>query len=127
MPFGAAPKCPLCGKSVYHAEKATGPGGDWHKMCLKCPDCNKLLDSTTVCEHEGLVYCKACYGRRYGPKGTRASMQHCDGDVPPPASSYESPSHSQAPAASGGPKFCSNCGTKFDEAPKFCSSCGTKV
>ena len=89
-------------RSVYAAEKAMGPGGDWHKTCLKvcpemlvffvflffvflllplvythrlysdlyssttiqCPDCNKLLDSTTLCEHDGLVWCKACYGKR---------------------------------------------------------------
>lgn len=31
--------------------------------------CGKFLDSTTVAEHEGLLYCKNCHGRKYGPKG----------------------------------------------------------
>ena len=31
--------------------------------------CNKLLDSTTVAEHEKTLYCKVCHGRKYGPKG----------------------------------------------------------
>ena len=31
--------------------------------------CNKFLDSTSCAEHERKLYCKTCYGRRYGPKG----------------------------------------------------------
>lgn len=31
--------------------------------------CRKALDSTTVAAHESEIYCKICYGRRYGPKG----------------------------------------------------------
>lgn len=76
---GGNPKCARCQKTVYANEKvvcaAKGKwqlGGshipDWHEACLKCPDCNKRLDSTTVAEHNGEVYCKACYGRRFGPK-----------------------------------------------------------
>ncbi|GAB6033229.1 Muscle LIM protein 1 [Chamberlinius hualienensis] len=38
-------------------------------MCFKCGLCNKLLESTTVAEHEGEVYCKQCHGRKFGPKG----------------------------------------------------------
>jgi len=67
--FGGAPKCPRCGKSVFFAEKATGPGGDWHKACLTCKDCGKSVDSTTMREHEGEAYCKACHGKNFGPKG----------------------------------------------------------
>ncbi|KAL0158791.1 hypothetical protein M9458_046867, partial [Cirrhinus mrigala] len=29
----------------------------------------KNLDSTTVAVHENEIYCKACYGKKYGPKG----------------------------------------------------------
>ena len=31
--------------------------------------CSKFLDSTTCAEHERKLYCKTCYGRKYGPKG----------------------------------------------------------
>lgn len=31
--------------------------------------CGKNLDSTTVAVHMDEVYCKACYGKKYGPKG----------------------------------------------------------
>ncbi|KAL3306948.1 Cysteine and glycine-rich protein 1 [Cichlidogyrus casuarinus] len=62
-------KCPKCGKSVYEAEKKLAAGKSWHKMCLKCGMCNKLLDSTTVAEHEGEVFCKQCHGRKFGTKG----------------------------------------------------------
>ena len=50
-------------------ERTLGPKGDWHKACLACADCKKRLDSTTLAERQGEVYCKACYGRNFGPKG----------------------------------------------------------
>merc|ERR1712001_433651 len=31
--------------------------------------CNKFLDSTTCAEHDRKLFCKTCYGRKYGPKG----------------------------------------------------------
>ena len=31
--------------------------------------CNKLLDSTTVSEHEAQLFCTKCHARKYGPKG----------------------------------------------------------
>ncbi|CAB3978734.1 cysteine and glycine-rich 1-like [Paramuricea clavata] len=50
--FGGGVRCKVCGKAVYHAERAEG-SPEFHKMCLKCSLCNKLLDSTTVTMHEG--------------------------------------------------------------------------
>lgn len=47
-----------------------GAGQEWHKMCFKCmaDGCNKILDSTTVADREGKIYCKACYAKTFGPK-----------------------------------------------------------
>lgn len=36
-------KCPTCQKTVYFAERVRSIGQDWHKLCLKCVNCNKLL------------------------------------------------------------------------------------
>jgi len=71
MPFKApdVAKCPKCSKSVYAAEEMLAAGEKWHKTCFKCGLCNKKLDSTNATEHERQLFCKQCYGRKYGPKG----------------------------------------------------------
>lgn len=69
MKFGGTEKCPRCGKSVYAAEKVVGAGSSWHKACFNCASCNKKLDSTTVSDKDGQIYCKGCYGKEFGPKG----------------------------------------------------------
>merc|ERR1711964_769157 len=71
MPFKPIemPKCPKCGKSVYAAEEKLAGGHKWHTGCFKCSMCNKMLDSTNCNERDSALFCKACYGRRYGPKG----------------------------------------------------------
>lgn len=66
---GDVAKCPKCDRSVYAAEEKVAGGYKWHKACFKCSVCNKMLDSTTCSEHEKHLYCKTCYGRKYGPKG----------------------------------------------------------
>eukprot|EP00128_Syssomonas_multiformis_P010018 Colp12_sorted_trinity150504_noHs@3229 len=66
---GAAEKCPRCAKSVYAAEKVTGAGASWHKACFNCKDCKKSLDSTTLADKDGEIFCKGCYGANFGPKG----------------------------------------------------------
>ncbi|CAL1548482.1 unnamed protein product [Lymnaea stagnalis] len=62
-------RCNRCRKVVYFAERVSGIGKVFHKVCFKCTNCNKGLDSTTVTEHAGQIYCKACYGKSFGPKG----------------------------------------------------------
>ena len=41
----------------------------YFQRCLRCAKCGKSLDSTTLNEHEEEIYCKACYGKCFGPKG----------------------------------------------------------
>eukprot|EP01136_Pigoraptor_vietnamica_P028798 Opistho-1_new@86660 len=67
--FGGGDKCPRCGKTVYLAEKVVGAGCSWHKTCFTCKDCNKGLDSTSLADKDGEIFCKACHAKRFGPKG----------------------------------------------------------
>uniref|UniRef100_A0A3B5KZS4 Cysteine-rich protein 2 n=1 Tax=Xiphophorus couchianus TaxID=32473 RepID=A0A3B5KZS4_9TELE len=65
-----ASKCPKCDKTVYF-EKVSSLGKDWHKLCLKCDRCNKLLTAGGHAElqHDGRPYChKPCYAALFGPK-----------------------------------------------------------
>ncbi|WP_395241607.1 LIM domain-containing protein [Salmonella sp. s51933] len=43
--------CPCCDNPVFSAEKAciSGKNGEvWHKHCLKCCECSKMLDKRTA-------------------------------------------------------------------------------
>lgn len=45
--------------------------GKQHKISVLSPPvvCRKGLDSTTLAIHDQEIYCKSCYGKKYGPKG----------------------------------------------------------
>lgn len=64
-----APKCDKCNKSVYKAEEIRAANKTFHKLCFKCNNCNKLLEPSLITEHQGDLYCKNCYGKKFGPKG----------------------------------------------------------
>ncbi|XP_003385691.1 PREDICTED: cysteine and glycine-rich protein 1-like [Amphimedon queenslandica] len=66
---GGPNACGRCNKTVYAAEKVVAAGKPWHKSCFNCAECNKKLESTTVTDNEGEIYCKGCYGAKFGPKG----------------------------------------------------------
>ncbi|KAJ3244192.1 Cysteine and glycine-rich protein 1 [Chytriomyces hyalinus] len=69
-PSTLAGGCPRCGKQVYFAEQILGPGGiKYHKLCFRCTDCGKGLDSTTMAENNSVLFCKTCHGKKFGPKG----------------------------------------------------------
>eukprot|EP00127_Corallochytrium_limacisporum_P002477 Clim_evm34s128 gene=Clim_evmTU34s128 len=73
---GGAPKCPVCSKSVYAAEKAEANSKSYHKLCLKCNTCNKLLDSTSLNERRDDIFCNGCYSKKFGPEGFGAARAH---------------------------------------------------
>ncbi|KAF9586500.1 hypothetical protein BGW38_003625 [Lunasporangiospora selenospora] len=67
---GGGDICPRCQKTVYAAESALAPGGSkYHKMCLRCVQCSKSLDSTNMTDRQGVPYCKTCYGKAFGAHG----------------------------------------------------------
>lgn len=49
----SAPKCPTCGKSVYFNEQVLALEKAWHKRCLKCAQCSKVLDAGMLNDREG--------------------------------------------------------------------------
>ena len=53
--------CPRCDKNVYFAEEVKGLGNVYHKLCFSCSACRKLLDSGSITEHDGKMYCNSCY------------------------------------------------------------------
>ncbi|CAG8527456.1 9172_t:CDS:2 [Ambispora leptoticha] len=61
--------CPRCSKAVYAAEAVLGAGVKYHKLCLRCVQCSKLLDSTNMTDRDGKIYCRLCYSKEFGPKG----------------------------------------------------------
>ncbi|XP_059829963.1 cysteine and glycine-rich protein 3 isoform X1 [Hypanus sabinus] len=67
--WGGGAKCAACDKTVYHAEEIQCNNRSFHKTCFVCMTCRKALDSTTMAAHEAEIYCKSCYGKKYGPKG----------------------------------------------------------
>ncbi|KAF9346836.1 hypothetical protein BGX26_001659 [Mortierella sp. AD094] len=80
---GGGDICPRCQKTVYHAESALAPGGSkYHKLCLRCVECSKSLDSTNMTDRQGAPYCKTCYGKAFGAKGygygSGSSMLHTE-------------------------------------------------
>lgn len=46
-----------------------GGGKVWHSACFRCQVCRTGLSSTTLNDKDGGIYCGACYGKQFGPKG----------------------------------------------------------
>ncbi|XP_074648396.1 ras association domain-containing protein 2-like [Tubulanus polymorphus] len=60
--------CQKCGKPVYFAERKTSLGKEWHRQCLRCEECGKVLNPGQHAEHKGLPYChRPCYQVLFGP------------------------------------------------------------
>eukprot|EP00727_Mastigamoeba_balamuthi_P014234 m51a1_g9433 putative cysteine-rich protein 2 (210) ;mRNA; r:434416-435324 len=69
MSTGGAKKCPACGKSVYFNEQVIFAQNMWHKACLKCTTCGKLLSLDKTLEHDAKPYCKHDYDAAFSLKG----------------------------------------------------------
>ena len=35
---------------------------------MRCATCGKGVDSTTITDRGGEIYCKACFAKQFGPK-----------------------------------------------------------
>ena len=74
--FGVgAPKCTVCDKSVFLAEKVQAVDRIWHKGCFTCGGtsdegaCGKKLTLDAYLSHGCDPFCKTCHMRLFGPSG----------------------------------------------------------
>jgi len=79
MPFVAQPseKCAACGRTVYETEKIIvedREGGSeqkkpYHKNCLRCEHCNKVLSIGGYSSVDGQFYCVPHFKQLFATKG----------------------------------------------------------
>ncbi|KAI4878065.1 hypothetical protein NFI96_011677 [Prochilodus magdalenae] len=129
--WGGGNRCVSCGGTVYHAEEVQCDGKSFHKSCFVCMVCRKGLDSTTVAIHDTELYCKSCYGKKYGPKGygygQGAGTLNMDrgerlGIKPEEAKTHRpttNPNSSKFAQKFGGSEKCARCGESVYAAEKI--------
>ena len=62
--------CPRCKGKVFHAERMLSKKHSFHKTCFSRLECQRPLDSMTFCDApDGEIFCKLCYGKKFGPHG----------------------------------------------------------
>eukprot|EP01123_Difflugia_compressa_P000207 TRINITY_DN10306_c0_g1_i1.p1 TRINITY_DN10306_c0_g1~~TRINITY_DN10306_c0_g1_i1.p1 ORF type:complete len:141 (-),score=24.29 TRINITY_DN10306_c0_g1_i1:100-522(-) len=133
-----APKCPTCNKTVYANEEVRAIDKAWHKRCLKCAKCAKVLEPGKLNDRDGNVYCNPCYSAVAGMKGYGfgvSSESHVSGGAAGVAPSDTSVVDTKtAGGVTGTATFCSGCGNKLAclscGSPQkyiYCPSCGTKI
>ncbi|KAG0366030.1 hypothetical protein BGZ54_005924 [Gamsiella multidivaricata] len=65
--FGGVTTCPRCHLAVSVMEQVPGPKNEkWHKKCLNCTGCKKVLDSSALTRGEGEAFCRACFNKTRG-------------------------------------------------------------
>ncbi|KNC79567.1 hypothetical protein SARC_08041 [Sphaeroforma arctica JP610] len=67
--FGGADKCAKCNKSVYAMEKTSCNETIYHKKCLRCNHCDKILTLGEYAGLEGVMYCKPHFKSLFALKG----------------------------------------------------------
>ncbi|KAF9910778.1 Four and a half LIM domains protein 5 [Linnemannia zychae] len=60
--FGGVTTCPRCQQAVGVMDQVPGPKNEkWHKKCLNCKECKKVLDSSALTRGEGEAFCRGCF------------------------------------------------------------------
>jgi len=84
--FGGAPKCPVCGKSVYMAEMVKFNDASYHKLCLRCTTCRKTLAANQAfVGSDKKIYCRTHLALVDGPKPAATPISKTVAAAPKPA------------------------------------------
>ncbi len=81
-------KCVKCAKPVYKIEEVKANDKIYHKICLKCYECNKTLDGTKVIEHAKATYCQKCY-TKIMTKNYKVSEIECEQTYELPTKNFD--------------------------------------
>jgi len=71
MPWGGAPKCPGCERSVYPMDQVIAADRKpFHNRCIRCQmfGCGNELTARTIHQYEGVNICEKCHDNIYRNK-----------------------------------------------------------
>jgi hypothetical protein len=66
---GGLSNCPVCDKKVFPMEKVSIDGDTYHKWCLRCSECNKVLSAGSYAKVHGVLFCKPHFQQLFKSKG----------------------------------------------------------
>lgn len=108
--FSDPEACPKCHAPVFEAERVLTKGGQYHRKCLGCSDCKRLLDCSTYYDgKDRQIYCKNCYAIKFGHLSRTDQTSEIENTFF---------------AASDGDIKCTGCSGKVFEAEKLLTSFG---
>ncbi|KAJ3214874.1 LIM domain and actin-binding protein 1 [Clydaea vesicula] len=61
--------CTVCNKIVYNMDRASADDKVFHKSCLKCGHCKKILSLGNYAALNGVMYCKPHFKQLFALKG----------------------------------------------------------
>eukprot|EP00842_Homolaphlyctis_polyrhiza_P003985 jgi/Hompol1/4588/HPOL_003733-RA len=66
--------CTVCTKAVYALERISVEGSVFHKNCLRCAHCSKVLSLGNYAAINGSFYCKPHFSQLFKLKGSYDSI-----------------------------------------------------
>eukprot|EP00037_Helgoeca_nana_P014199 m.132386 g.132386 ORF g.132386 m.132386 type:complete len:492 (+) comp22444_c0_seq3:90-1565(+) len=66
---GGLTMCHVCDKKVFPMEKVSIDGDTYHKWCLRCSECNKVLSAGSYAKVHGVLFCKPHFQQLFKSKG----------------------------------------------------------
>jgi hypothetical protein len=65
----STPKCQICDKTVYVTEQLVLDEKVFHKTCVRCKECNKVLSLKNLATMQGVFWCKPHFLSLFKEKG----------------------------------------------------------
>jgi hypothetical protein len=63
------PKCPKCNETVYPMDETVINNVKYHKSCLTCEVCKRVINAGNYAALDGTFYCKPHFKQAFALKG----------------------------------------------------------